>query len=139
MNLTFKHDFYRKPLQNCFKTCKYCDNTRKCCTRRWTHFSSIGSILLSIVTILASIEQVNTPVLIGEKVAIKKSYWNNCSFMLCSNPPPKKLHNIWCVLNFTKKKKKNHFSKKTDIKRLKKEWLMLRKVEIYFHYWKLNS
>ena len=55
-------------LQNCFKTYKYCDNTREYCICRWTHFSSIGSILVSIttlltsiVTILASIEQVNTP------------------------------------------------------------------------------
>ena len=47
-------------------------NTRKycACTCRWTHFSSIGSILVSITTILtsiviilASIEQVNTPLL----------------------------------------------------------------------------
>ena len=32
---------------------KYCDNARKFCTRRWTHFSSIASILLSITTILS--------------------------------------------------------------------------------------
>ena len=66
--LTFKVDSYRKPLQNCFKTNKYCDNTRGDCTCRWPHFSSIGSILMSItkiltsiITILASTEQVNIP------------------------------------------------------------------------------
>ena len=54
--------------QNCFKTYKYCDNTCNYYTCRWTHFSSIGAILVSIIsiptsidTILASIEQVNTP------------------------------------------------------------------------------
>ena len=54
-------------LQSCFKTYKYYDNTCEYCTCRWTHFSSIGSLLLSIttiltsiVTILVSIEQVNT-------------------------------------------------------------------------------
>ena len=68
LKLTFKVDSYRKPLQNCFKTYKYCDNTREYSTCRWPHFSSIGSILTSIttiltsiLTILASIEQVNTP------------------------------------------------------------------------------
>ena len=58
--MTFKVDSYRKPFQNCFKTYKYCDNTRKYCNCRWQHFSSIGSILMSITTILASLEQVNT-------------------------------------------------------------------------------
>ena len=54
--------------QNRFKTYKYCDNTCEYYTCRWTHFSSIGSILVSIIsiltsiaTILASIEQVNRP------------------------------------------------------------------------------
>ena len=54
--------------QNRFKTYKYCDNTCEYYTCRWTHFSSIGSILVSITkvltsifTILASIEKVNTP------------------------------------------------------------------------------
>ena len=54
--------------QKCFKTYKYGDNTCKYYTCRWTHFSSIASILVSITTILtsiatilASIEQVNTP------------------------------------------------------------------------------
>ena len=37
--------------QNCLKTCKYCDNTCKYYTGSWTHFSSIGSILISIITI----------------------------------------------------------------------------------------
>ena len=60
--------------QNCFKTYKYCDNTCKYHTCRWTHFSSIGliivsiiSILTSIATILASIEQVNRPYGAGMK------------------------------------------------------------------------
>ena len=38
MKLTSKVDIYRTPLQNCFKTYKYCDNTCKYCTCRWTHF-----------------------------------------------------------------------------------------------------
>ena len=66
--MTFKVDSHKKPLQNCFKTYKYCDNTLEYFTCRWKHFTSIGSILqsitsilTSIVTILASIEQVNTP------------------------------------------------------------------------------
>ena len=33
--------------QNRFKTYKYCDNTCEYYTCRWTHFSSIGSILVS--------------------------------------------------------------------------------------------
>ena len=59
--------------QNRFKTYKYCDNTCEYYTCRWTHFSSIGSILVSIIstltsidTILASIEQVNRPQAIFE-------------------------------------------------------------------------
>ena len=40
---------------------KSSDNTCQYYTCRWAHFSSIGSILVSITTILASIEQVNTP------------------------------------------------------------------------------
>ena len=39
-----------KPLQHCFKTYKYCDNTCEYYTYRWTHFSSICSILVSITT-----------------------------------------------------------------------------------------
>ena len=35
------------------KTYKYCANTCEYYTCRWTHFSSIGSILVSIMTILA--------------------------------------------------------------------------------------
>ena len=48
--------------QNCFKTYKYCDNTCKYYTCMRTHFSCIGSIVIpvSIITILASIEQLNT-------------------------------------------------------------------------------
>ena len=42
-------------------TCTYCNDTRKYYTCSWTHFSTIGSILVSIITILASIEQLNTP------------------------------------------------------------------------------
>ena len=37
---------------NSLKTYKYCDNTHNYCTCRWTHFSSIDSILASIATIL---------------------------------------------------------------------------------------
>ena len=54
--------------QNCFKTYKDCDNTCEYCTCRLKHFVSIGSILVfittihtSIVTLLVSNEQVNTP------------------------------------------------------------------------------
>ena len=48
--------------QNCFKIYKYCDNTCKYYTCRWTHFASIDSVLnCKIIIILASIEQVNTP------------------------------------------------------------------------------
>ena len=68
LKLTSKVDIYRNSLQNCFKTYKYCDNTCEYYTCKWTHFSSIGtilvgiiSILTSIATILASIKQVNTP------------------------------------------------------------------------------
>ena len=68
LKLTSNVDIYRNSLQNCFKTYKYCDNTCEYYTCRWTHFSSIGSILASITTILtsifimlASIEEVNTP------------------------------------------------------------------------------
>ena len=43
-------DSYRKPLQKCFKTYKYCGNTLEYYNCRWTHFSSIGSILVSITT-----------------------------------------------------------------------------------------
>ena len=39
--------------QNRFKTYKYYDNTCEYYSCRWTHFSSIGSILISITTILA--------------------------------------------------------------------------------------
>ena len=41
--MTFKVDSYRKPLPNCFKTYKYCDNTCEYCTCKQTHFSSIGT------------------------------------------------------------------------------------------------
>ena len=34
LKLTFKVDSYRKLLQNCFKTYKYCDNTGENCTCR---------------------------------------------------------------------------------------------------------
>ena len=44
---------------NSFKTFKNCDNTRIYYTCKWSHFSGIGSILVSIVTILASIKQAN--------------------------------------------------------------------------------
>ena len=47
LKLMFKVNAYRKPLQNCFKTFKYCDNTCKNCTCSWPHFSSTGSILVS--------------------------------------------------------------------------------------------
>ena len=60
--------------QNRFKTYKYGDNTCEYYTCRWTHFSSIGSILVSITsiltsiaTILASIEQVNRPLDCSQK------------------------------------------------------------------------
>ena len=63
--IDFQSWFLLKNLQNCFKTYKYCDNTCEYYTCRWPHFSSIGSILMSITTILtiigsilASIEQV---------------------------------------------------------------------------------
>ena len=39
---------FRSQFQNCLKTYKYY-------TSRWTHFSSIGLILVSIITILTSI------------------------------------------------------------------------------------
>ena len=68
LKLTSKVVYYKNPLQNSFHNYKYCDNTPEYCTCRWTHFSSIGSILISITTILtsiviilASIEQANTP------------------------------------------------------------------------------
>ena len=58
-------------VKNCDNTYNYWANTwkwfsptsvtRKFYTCRWTQFSSIGSILVSIITMLASIEQVNTP------------------------------------------------------------------------------
>ena len=67
---------------NCFKTYMYCDNTRKNRTFRWTHFSSIGwilvsitAILMSIVSILASIEQVNTLL-----VEVNFNYFNISKF-----------------------------------------------------------
>ena len=41
-----------KKHQNCFKTYKYSDNTREYYTCRWTHFSSIGSRLVSIIKLL---------------------------------------------------------------------------------------
>ena len=44
--------------QKCFKAYKYGDNTCKYYTCRWTHFSSIASILVSIEVILTSIEPI---------------------------------------------------------------------------------
>ena len=55
LKLTSYVEIYRNPLQNCFKTYKYCGNTCKYYTCRWTRFSSIGSILVSIISILTSI------------------------------------------------------------------------------------
>ena len=52
--IDFQSWFLLKNLQNCFKTYKYCDNTREYCICRWTHCSSIGSILVSITIILSS-------------------------------------------------------------------------------------
>ena len=52
LKLTCRVDIYKNPLQYCFKTYKYCDNNCKYCTCRWTHFLSIGSILVSIKAIL---------------------------------------------------------------------------------------
>ena len=53
LELTSKVDNYRNPFQIPSKTYKYCANTCEYYTCRWTHFSSIGSILVSIITILA--------------------------------------------------------------------------------------
>ena len=68
LKLTSYVEIYRNPLQNRLKIYKYCDNTCEYYPCRWTHFSSIGSILVSIIsiltsiaTILVSIEQVNRP------------------------------------------------------------------------------
>ena len=52
VKLTSKVDIYRNYLQNVFYTYKYCDNTHEYWTCKWTHFSSSGSILVSIITIL---------------------------------------------------------------------------------------
>ena len=38
LKLTSKVDISINPLQNCFKTYRYCDNSCKYCTCRWTHF-----------------------------------------------------------------------------------------------------
>ena len=40
--IDFKVDSYREPLQNCFKTYKYCDNTREYCNCRWPHFQGLA-------------------------------------------------------------------------------------------------
>ena len=53
LELTSKVDNYRNPFQIPSKIYKYCANTCDYYTCRWTHFSSIGSILVSITTILA--------------------------------------------------------------------------------------
>ena len=84
--MTFKVDSYRKPLQNCFKTYKYCDNTREYCTCRWPHFSSFGPILVSItailtsiVTILASIKHLNLVPISNFRIWFYKSIiWQHC-------------------------------------------------------------
>ena len=87
--LTFTVNSYIKPLQKCFKTYKYCGNTLEYYNCRWTHFSSIGSILVSITTILtsivailASIEQVNTPQVTDLSLAKSNTTINNSFFFL---------------------------------------------------------
>ena len=59
VNINFRSQFWSndptirfKIDQICFKTYKYCDNTRNYYTCKWMHFLSIGSILVSIITIL---------------------------------------------------------------------------------------
>ena len=61
MEWTSNIDTYKNSFQNCLKTNEYWDNICKYCTSRWTYFTSIGSILISITTILLGIEQVNIP------------------------------------------------------------------------------
>ena len=95
-------------IQNCFKTC---DNTRKYCTSRWTHFSSIGSILVSITTILTSIfiipvsiEQVNTPL----EVTLQLTYILCATFIhntCCSTFTTMYIHMIffhWAFVSYYK-------------------------------------
>ena len=98
LKIDFQSGNYRFLLQNCFKTYKYCDNTREYYTCRWTHFSSIGSILVSIITILASIvtilvsiEQVNEYTL--RMVISRIGQWWNVFFYFISNEKNVKLKN----------------------------------------------
>ena len=104
--IDFQSGNYRFSLQNCFKTYKYCDNTREYYTCRWTHFSSIGSILVSIITILASIvtilvsiEQVNEYTL--RMVISRIGQWWNVFFYFISNDKKckiEKLRQIDCLI-----------------------------------------
>ena len=66
VRINFKSQFQSNDLPEALKY------VYKNCTCMWTHFSSIGSILVSIttiltsiITILASIEQVNTPYIVS--------------------------------------------------------------------------
>ena len=83
--LPSKVDIYRNPLQKMLRTYKYCDNTCNYYTCRWTNISSIGSILVSIitkhtsiVTQLVSIDQVNTP--FDNLLMISRKIWGRIKF-----------------------------------------------------------
>ena len=79
---------YRKPLQNCFKTYKYCDTTCEYCACRWPYFSSIGSILMSILTILASIESLNHSHSKYQTISVGQYQWSTASTTLWSSWKP---------------------------------------------------
>ena len=85
--IDFKVDYYRNPLQNCFKTSKQVlwQYSRVLHLQANT-FSSIGTILLSIttiltgtVTMLVSFVQVNTPV-VTSKCNNHEYCQNTCKF-----------------------------------------------------------
>ena len=83
--LPSKVDDYRYPLRNSFNTYKYRDNTCKNYTCRWTHLSSIGSILVSIFTILAKYCHNMYMHFLSKWIHPKWHFW--CSIQCgCSNP-----------------------------------------------------
>ena len=101
--IDFKVDYYRKPLQNCFKTSKQVlwQYSRVLHLQANT-FSSIGTILLSIttiltgtVTMLVSFVQVNTPV-VTSKCNNHEYCQNTCKFW---SKTYKNCDNTWELCN----------------------------------------
>ena len=76
--LTFKVDSYRKPLQNCFKTYKYCANTCEYYTRKWSHYRA-GEYTQSFLTLIMQ------PIFIRQSPFISKIY-QVCHFTKMGTP-----------------------------------------------------